>query len=158
MTTGKVVTLLISPHRGQPTVRVDQIHDIPGFGIEDKRYISRPGSVDDHPQTGCQITLIEQETIKAICKEGIQISPGQTRRNIITHRIALNDLVGMDFSVGHIQLKGVRLYEPCDYLARKIKPRRKQAIFHRGSLRSDILINGIIHLYDTITTTKREQL
>jgi MOSC domain-containing protein YiiM len=156
MSTGNVVGIYISPQRGHPTTSVEHIHVIPGCGIEGDRYFRQPGTADDHPRTGHQITLIEKEAIDAICQDGIQISPDQTRRNIITLGISLNDLVGKEFSVGEILLRGVRLCEPCDYLADQTDPRLKQSMSHRGGLRADILTAGFIHIHDRITISSKE--
>jgi MOSC domain-containing protein YiiM len=152
MSTGNVVGIYISPRRGEPTIWVEQIHVIPGCGIEGDRYFRLPGTPNDHPKTGRELTLVELEAIEAMCREGLQISPDQTRRNIITRGIALNDLVGKQFSVGIIRLLGIRLCEPCDYLAGKTDPRVVQSMSHRGGLRADILTDGFIRLNDLITT------
>ena len=65
---------------------------------------------------------------------------------------ALNNLVGVVFSIGNIQVRGVRLCEPCNKLANRIDPRIEQSMAHRGGLRVDILTDGIIHRNDPITT------
>jgi MOSC domain-containing protein YiiM len=158
MNIGSVVGIYISHHRGQPTESVEQIHVIPGCGIEGDRYYQPPGLNSRPRRTGFQITLIEQEAIEAINMDGIQISPEQTRRNIITCGISLNNLVGVDFSVGGISLRGIRLCEPCDYLAGQVDPRLKQSMSHRGGLRADILTDGFIYINDSITTHQEEQL
>ena len=152
MTTGNVIGIYISPHRGEPTVSVEHVHVIPGKGIEGDRYFQTPGMKDALTRTGRQLTLIEQESIEAMCQDGVQISPGETRRNLITQGIALNDLVGKRFFVGQIELLGIRLCEPCDYLASRTDPRVKQSMAHRGGLRVDILSEGYIHINDFITT------
>jgi MOSC domain-containing protein YiiM len=64
----------------------------------------------------------------------------------------LNDLVGHLFSIGTIQLRGVRLCEPCQYLANRTDPRILSSMTHRGGLRADIITEGIIHINDIITT------
>ena len=151
---GKVVGIYIASRRGDPTQPREQIHVLAGRGIEGDRYFHSP---EDQPdRTGTQITFIEQETIDAMCRDGVEISPDQTRRNIVTQGVALNELVGKKFSVGNIQLRGIRLCEPCDYLASRTHPQVKQSMAHRGGLRADILADGYIHLNDTITTSHKE--
>ncbi len=156
MSSGKVVGIYISLRRGEPTVWVEQIHAVPGCGIEGDRYFKRPGTPDDHPKTGRQVTLIEMEAIEAMVQDGIIITPGQTRRNIITRGVSLNSLVDREFSVGSIRLLGVRLCEPCDYLASQTDPRILHTMSHRGGLRADILTDGLIYLNDLITTSLQE--
>jgi MOSC domain-containing protein YiiM len=152
MSVGKVVGLYISPSRGEPTRSVEQIYVAPGKGIIGDRYFRQTEIGERHPKSGQEITLIEMEAIEALCQdEGIQISPGQTRRNIITCGVSLNDLVGFIFTVGNIQLRGVRLCEPCNYLASRTDPRVLPALAHRGGLRAEIITEGIININDLIT-------
>ena len=61
----------------------------------------------------------------------------------------MNSLV-IFFFIGEIQLRGVRLCEPCQYLANKTDPRILHAMVHRGGLRADILTEGNIHINDSI--------
>jgi MOSC domain-containing protein YiiM len=149
---GKVVGLYLAPGRGEPTVSVQQVHVVPGFGIVGDRYFNQPGTTHAHSKSGQQITLIELETIEAICLEaGIQLTPDQTRRNVVTHGVSLNDLVGQTFNIGSLQFHGVRLCEPCKYLANRTDLRILQSMAHRGGLRAEIITDGIIHLDDIIT-------
>jgi MOSC domain-containing protein YiiM len=154
MTIGKVVGIYIAQKQGDQTVLVDQVHVIPGLGIEGDRYFTKPTNPDGKTKTGRQITLIELEAIESLRdNSGIPITPAQTRRNLITSGIALNDLVGKLFNVGNIQLQGVRLCEPCQYLADRTDPRILKAMAHRGGLRADIITEGNIQINDPITIT-----
>ena len=153
---GQVVGIYFAPQRGEPMLEAKQAHIIPGRGIEGDRYFKSVGTTDDPQKTGTEITFIEQEAIDAMRRDGVRISPEQTRRNIITRGISLNDLVGREFMVGASRLRGIRLCEPCDYLASRTDPRVKQSMAHRGGLRADILTDSIIHLNDPITTPPKE--
>jgi MOSC domain-containing protein YiiM len=149
---GIVEGIYIAPARGEPTEFVGEIHVIPGKGIEGDRYFYQPGTRDVYSKPGQELTLIEIESIEAICQEeGIQITPDQTRRNSVTRGVSLNDLVGCVFNVGNIQLRGIRLCEPCNYLANRTDPRILHSMAHRGGLRAEIISDGIIHLNDAIT-------
>jgi MOSC domain-containing protein YiiM len=155
MNPGKVEGIYIAPHRGEPTISVEQAHIVPGKGIEGDRYYTQPGIHDESTKPGQEITLIEMEAIEAICREeGIHLTPAQTRRNIATRGVPLNDLVGRMFSIGNLQLRGVRLCEPCDYLANRTDPRILNSMAHRGGLRAEIISEGIIHRNDTITVSE----
>ena len=154
MTSGKVVGIYIAHQRGEPTIVVDQAHAVPGMGIEGDRYFGRNDIPSSHGRPAREITLIEMEAIESMREaDGIQITPDQTRRNIITHGIALNDLVDQLFCVGNVQLHGVRLCEPCQYLADRTDPRVLASMSNRGGLRAEIITEGIIHINDKITTT-----
>jgi MOSC domain-containing protein YiiM len=153
MTIGKVVRIYIAQNRGDQTVNVDRIHVVPGLGIEGDRYFKKSTDKEGQSKTGREITLIELEAIESIrLIDGIQITPEETRRNIITNGIPLNELVGHIFFIGSIKLRGVRLCEPCQYLANKTDPRILNAMVHRGGLRADILTEGYIQTNDMITS------
>ena len=155
MTNGRVEGIYISPNRGEPTIFVEHVHVVPGMGIEGDRYFKPPGTTEARSKPGCELTLIEIEAIEAICKEdGIQITPDKTRRNIVTRGVSLNELVGSVFTIGNIQLRGVRLCEPCNYLANQTDPRILNSMAHRGGLRAEIISEGIIHIKDVITISE----
>lgn len=153
MSIGKVEGIYISPNRGEPTMLVEQAHVVPGMGIEGDRYFIHHGTSNSDSKPGREITLIEMESIEAICQQdGVNITPDQTRRNIVTRGISLNDLVGQLFNIGTIQLLGIRLCEPCNYLASRTDPRILHSMAHRGGLRAEIISEGIIHVNDVIKT------
>jgi MOSC domain-containing protein YiiM len=152
---GIVEGIYIAHARGEPTEFVEQVHVVPGKGIEGDRYFSQPEIKDFDSKPGLELTLIEIEAIEAICKEdGIQISPDQTRRNIVTRGVSLNELVGHAFSIGDLQFRGIRLCEPCNYLAKRTDPRILRSMTHRGGLRAEIITDGIIHLNDIISISE----
>jgi hypothetical protein len=85
MTIGKVVGIYIAECKGDEVVFVNQAHVVPGLGIEGDRYFKKTSDPDGQSKTGREITLIEIETIESMCDDdGIQITPQQSRRNIIT--------------------------------------------------------------------------
>jgi MOSC domain-containing protein YiiM len=154
MTRGKVEAIYIAHQQGEPTILVDQAHAVPGMGIEGDRYFGRHDISSKHARPGREITLIELEAIVSMNREeGIPINPGETRRNIVTRGIALNELVDRVFYVGNVQLRGVRLCQPCQYLADRTDPRVLASMSDRGGLRAEIVTEGIIHINDIITTT-----
>jgi MOSC domain-containing protein YiiM len=149
---GIVKAIYIAHTKGEPTTSVDQVHVVPGLGIEGDRYYQLLFNPGKSPKPGRELTLIELEAIEYIRSvEGVQITPEQTRRNIITTGIALNDLVGIEFQIGNVQLRGVRLCEPCQYLADRTDKRVLQSMVHRGGLRVEIISEGIIYINDIIT-------
>lgn len=152
MKIGIVEKIYIAPASGEPTESVDRIHVVAGKGIEGDRFYLQSESKDTQSKTDREITLIEMETIDAIYKEDrIKITPDQTRRNIVTRGVSLNDLVGHVFSIGEIKLLGIRLYEPCNYLASRTDPRLLHSMVHRGGLRAKIIVDGMIHINDPIS-------
>jgi MOSC domain-containing protein YiiM len=106
---------------------------------------------DDERHDGYDLTLIEQEALTAIEREaGIELGPGEHRRNVETRDVALNHLVGRRFRVGDAVCRGNRLCEPCNYLQRVTQDGVLQALVHRGGLRADVLEDGTIRPGDVV--------
>lgn len=145
MDNGQLILIYITPSEGQLMQMIDQVNAVPGKGLVGDRYYSKTNARPDS-----QVTLIEIETIQALEKEGILLSPGETRRNLVTQGIALNNLVGKEFWVGRVRLRGHRLCEPCDYLAKMTQPEVLAALVHRGGLRAEIITEGVLKVGDTI--------
>jgi MOSC domain-containing protein YiiM len=131
---------------------VSQITAIAGVGLEGDRYATRTGSFSAKPKPGRQITLVEAEAIEALERElGLQLASGETRRNLVTRGVALNHLVGREFRVGEVRLRGHELCEPCGDLARMTgKPQILPGLVHRGGLRAEILEGGVIGVGDPV--------
>ncbi|HYZ82364.1 MAG TPA: MOSC domain-containing protein, partial [Solirubrobacteraceae bacterium] len=72
------------------------------------------------------------------------------RRNVVTRGVALNDLVGHEFTVGAVRCRGMRLCEPCTVVQRYAGRPVLRALVHRGGLRADILSEGEIRPGDEI--------
>ena len=148
---GSVHSIHITAVAGEPTVSVEEARAVAGKGLEGDRYFSGSGSWSSTPGSGRQVTLIELETIEALERDyEMKIEPGQARRNIVTSGVALNHLVGREFSAGEVRLRGMRLNEPCDRLARLTDEKVKQGLVHRGGLRADIVSGGVIRVGDEI--------
>ena len=151
---GSVHSIHIAAVASEPTVPVEEVHAVAGQGLEGDRYFSGNGSFSQTPGSGRQVTLIELETIEALDRDyEMKIEPGQARRNIVTSGVALNHLVGREFSVGDVRLRGMRLNEPCNHLASLTDEKVKQGLVHRGGLRADIVSGGVIRVGDEILVT-----
>jgi len=151
---GKVHSIYITPTAGDPTQPVEQVHAVPSMGLQGDRHFGP--SEKKRPGGGRDITLIALEDIQAIVEEtGIQFTPADARRNIVTQGLALNDLVGCEFFVGGVALRGVRLCEPCQHLASLTDARLLPALVHRGGLRADIINEGDIRVGDLITSDNK---
>ena len=151
MPIGKLVAIYITAETGRPMVEIPQAQAIPGTGLEGDRYASGSGLYSNTPGTGRQVTLVEAEAIEALNQEeNLGLEANQTRRNLLTLGVPLNHLVGKEFRVGTVMLRGVRLCEPCDYLAGLTRPEVLPGLVHRGGLRADILSSGVIRPDDEI--------
>ena len=107
---GEVLSLHITPAGSQEMASPREVSTVPGQGLEGDRYLLGTGFYSDKPDTGRQITLIEEEVLAALQAElGITLSGAESRRNVVTRGAPLNDLVGLEFTVGEVRLLGVRL-------------------------------------------------
>jgi MOSC domain-containing protein YiiM len=147
---GNVASIHISPSDGQPMQSVPEAHAVPGRGLEGDRYFSKTGTFwKDEPDR--EVTLIESEAFDGMKREtGLDLHPSEGRRNIVTRGVALNHLVGQEFDVGNVRLRGLRLCEPCSHLAKLTVPGILGGLTHRGGLRAQILSDGIIRVDDVI--------
>ncbi len=149
MRQGTVVSIGISPIGGESMTTVEGVRAFAGRGLEGDRYFSNQGTFSDTPGSGRQVTLIESEAIDAVERDcGYKLEYKDSRRNIVTHGVALNDLVGKEFSVGAVRMLGVRLCDPCNHSFPDGNV--KQALVHRGGLRADILNDGVIRVGDAV--------
>jgi MOSC domain-containing protein YiiM len=151
--TGSVVSLHIAPTGVAAMLTQDQVQVVAGRGLEGDRYFAGLGTYSNNPGTGRHVTLIEIEAIEALKREyGVEIALSQSRRNIATRNVALNHLVGREFFVGAVLLRGMRLCEPCAHLEGLSARGALRGLIHRGGLRADIITSGTIRIGDSIAT------
>ena len=149
-----VVSIHVGPRGAATLTATREVRAVPGKGLEGDRYAAATGTFSKSTKPGRQVTLIEIEAIEALARDcGIAIEPGEARRNIVTKGVALNHLVGREFSVGEVVLRGIRLCEPCDHLEKMTGKKLKEGLAHRGGLRADIVREGVIRTGDAICNT-----
>jgi MOSC domain-containing protein YiiM len=125
---------------------------VPGRGLEGDRYFLGIGTFSPTPpKPDFEITLIEREKIDAFARlSGLPFTAEQARRNLVTVGVDLNALVGLEFMVGDVRLRGIRLCEPCHYLAKISFPETLKGLVHQGGLRAEILSEGLLLVGDDI--------
>lgn len=69
----------------------------------------------------------------------------------MTEGVDLNELSGKEFLVGEVRIRGIRLCEPCNYLAKTSFPEILKGLVNKGGLRAQILSEGVIHVGDCIS-------
>ena len=143
--TGRVEAIHVAPSSGAPMVGLERVRAIAGVGLEGDRYATKAGTWSPDPRVDRDITLIEAEVVEDLAAtDGIHLGPGETRRNVTTRGIRLNDLVGRRFRVGDVVCEGTRLCEPCQYLTDTIGKPILRPLVHRAGLRARILEGGEI--------------
>jgi hypothetical protein len=132
---------------------VDQATAIPGRGLLADRYERGVGTFSDWPKDH-ELTLVEAEVIEDLARvHDVHFAPGETRRNLTTRNVRLNDLVGRRFRIGaDVECEGTRLCEPCDHLeAVTGRPGLCRLMASRGGLRARILTAGTVRVGDAVT-------
>ena len=151
MSQGTVVSINIAHAGGEPMESLGEARAVVGRGLEGDRYFEKQGSFSNNPGTGREVTLIESEAIDALERDyDVSLEYKDARRNIVTRGVALNHLVGKEFRVGDVAMRGVRLNEPCNHLASLTNEKVKPGLVHRGGLRAEILNDGIIRVGDAV--------
>jgi MOSC domain-containing protein YiiM len=148
---GRVVSLHIAPQSAKPMLSVPQVNAVADGGLEGDRFFRASWSSANRPDKA--VTLIEDETVEAAAAElGIEVVPGDMRRNIVTRGVPLIDLLDREFTIGAVVMRGVRLFQPCAHLERISKvPGIARALLHRSGLKAAIVSGGTLRVGDRIS-------
>jgi MOSC domain-containing protein YiiM len=149
----RVEAIHIAGDRGRPTRSVESVRALPGVGLEGDRYASGRGTWGRRGTRGPgrDLTLIEAEEVERLAMHfGIELAPGESRRNVTTRGVRLNELVARRFRIGGVVCEGVRLCEPCTYLEDVTGKPLREPLLHRAGLRADIVTSGTIAVGDPI--------
>ncbi len=148
---GHLLAIYIGSRKHADLQRVEEVQAMPGSGLEGDRYFLQQGTFSKPGSPDREVTLIEMEAIEALAREcKFTLEPGQARRNLVTRGVPLNHLVGQEFSVGEVLLRGLRLCEPCDHLEALTVKGIKDGLCHRGGLRAQIVRGGFVRSGDPI--------
>ncbi len=147
---GKIVKLLLSRDINTPMQNVNQMVLEENKGIFGDRYYYQEGTFSNKGvvEPDRDVTLIEIESIENFNKEYNQdVLPEDLRRNIVISNCDLNNLVDKEFQIGKVVLKGIRLCEPCNFLAKKLDNEKfLEGMLHKSGLRAKIIKGGSIDL------------
>ena len=147
-----VAALCYASREGATPLSVSAVQVVAGAGIVGDRYF-----VPQRRDRRLEITLIEAEEIEAFnARNGTRLALTDPRRNVVTRGVRLNALVGSEFTVGDVRLRGIELCEPCGTLSRYLasfglaKRHLVREFMHRCGLRAAILDSGTIRVGDPI--------
>ena len=150
MWTGTIDSIHIAAGAKAPTQALTQVRTIPGAGLEGDRYALKQGTFFK-PEPDYELTLIEAEAIDALKRDyGVELKAGDPRRNLVTRGVPLNHLVGREFRIGEVKIRGIRLCEPCSHLEALVGQPVIKGLRHRGGLRAQILTAGTIRVGDAV--------
>ncbi len=144
---GIVEQIAITPQPSALPEPVERIEVVAGQGPRgDRKFAPKPMK-----RKGKDLTLIEAEALESLRDEtGIELSHEESRRNILTRGIPLNDLVGRRFRVGEVECEGVVLNDPCTHLESLTYEGVLAGLQNRGGLRANVLRGGRIAVGDEV--------
>src|SRR2546423_2579004 len=127
-----------------PLLEVRKIECVAGRGIRGDRFY------DYRDAYKGQITFFSLEVFeKVVTRFGLtNKSAGHLRRNVIVSGVNLNDLIGQEFSVQGVRLRGTAHCRPCYWMNQAIAPGAEEFLQGNGGLRAQILSDGVIAVGD----------
>ena len=144
--TGVVEAIYVSARHGEPKTR-----------IPDAELRARIGLVGDRYAGNGVVSIIDAEAVEDFNRvTGLDVSPGETGRNVVTRGVRLNDLVGRTFRLGDAVLRGFELCEPCLNLGSRLAtddvspPQIVKAFTHSAGIRARVLESGRVAPGDSL--------
>ena len=143
---GTIEAIYVSAKHGQPKVSIPRADLRAEIGLIGDR----------HAGYGV-VSIIETEAVETFNDTtGLDVSPGETGRNVVTRGIRLNDLVGRKFRLGNAVLKGFELCEPCSNLGSRLateavgSPAVVKAFTYSAGIRAYVVASGEIEPGDAV--------
>jgi MOSC domain-containing protein YiiM len=151
VSSGSLAEIWRTPVAAAPMQRLSSARLVAGVGLEGDRYALGGGTWAQYPDLEKQLTLIDAADVAAVAQEtGSALTAGDTRRNLVTARIELPDLVGSWFAVGDALLFGMKRCPPCTHLERLTGVRLVKAMAHRGGINAAVFIGAEVGEGDAV--------
>ena len=130
------------PARNYEIIEVTELHCLAGRGLKGDRFL------DFKTDYKGQITFFEEEVHAKLCEQFAvhDKSPGAFRRNVITRRMDLNSLIGVEFEIQGVHFLGTEECKPCYWMNQAFHDGAEEAMKGHGGLRARILGDGILRL------------
>ncbi len=160
---GRVVGLYLCRAIGEHMQSRATVRAMAGKGLDGDRYATDRGSYSRAArQVIRHVSLIGREAIEAANQELIQrgllpFEPNETRRNVVLEGADVYELLGQEFNIGAVRLRGIEPTRPCHIPSMAAnKTGFKEAYHNRGGVRAEVLTNGCISLGDALIGPKRD--
>lgn len=161
---GMVEGIFIAERSGEPMRSVREVAGEAGRGLLGDRHCRPDPQAILEPSCGPEapphhqvqdLSLVEAEVLDALREEhGIELRGDETRRNVLTRGVRLNDLVGRRFRLGGLLCDGVELCEPCVSIQRQTGKPVLRPLVHRGGLYARIVQSGTVRVGDEIAAVE----
>ena len=156
--TGSVVEIWVADAAAAPMRRGAPVEAVAGAGRAGDRYALGGGTWAQYPDLEKQVTLIDRSDVAAVAAEtSSAITPGDTRRNVVTTGVDLPALVGQWFTVGDVLLFGMKRCPPCTHLERLTGIRLVRAMAHRGGVNAAVFVGAPIREGDVVRPVSEEE-
>ena len=145
----RLESILVAANAGDELKSVDKAELVSGMGIVGDRYYKKIGTFSEGlAKSGdFEVTLIESEQIDSFNLEtSLDYQAKDFRRNLVTSGVSLEALVGVEFKVGNVVLKAVRLCEPCKYLSDRLGEVVMRRMMGKCGIRAVIIEGGEINV------------
>ena len=147
---GTVRGVFLASEAKKRMISVGEARAIAGIGLAGDRYAKGVGSYSN--ATGAnlkvrQISFIQREMIQLANRETeVPFEAVDTRRNVETEGIELEQLIGQYFSVGETLMYGTKMCDPCKIPSNVSGKKGFLEAFrgYRGGIRAQILTGGDI--------------
>ena len=142
---GSVTEIWLTGAAAEPMRRARSVEAIAGLGLAGDRYALGGGTWAAYPDLEKQVTLIDRDDVAAVAAETASaLTPGDTRRNLVTTGVDLPALVGRWFTVGDVLLFGMKRCPPCTHLERLTGVRLVKAMARRGGINAAVFAGGTV--------------
>jgi MOSC domain-containing protein YiiM len=144
---GQVEAIFICAEASAPMQPLTEAHAVAGAGLAGDRYSLGTGFYSDRPRPdgGRELTLISTEMLDDLfATSGIRLDPVESRRNLLTSGIGLNELIGRQFAIGDVLCEGIDYCTPCEHLVELTGKPVLKPLVDRGGLRARIVAGGTI--------------
>ena len=151
--TGTIEGIFTTGAAGQPMQSLTEAVAVADHGLVGDRYHDERGFYSERPMPdgGRQLTLVEAEVLESLAAEhGIELTPVESRRNVVTRGVQLHNLIGKRFWIGPLLCEGTRVCEPCVRLEELTGKPVNAPLVHRGGLRVRIIEGGTIRIGDSV--------
>jgi MOSC domain-containing protein YiiM len=137
-----------------PLIEVGRIECVAGSGIRGDRFFDYR---DDYKG---QITFFSWEVFERLVAHfGLaNKSAGDLRRNVVVSGANLNELIGEEFSIQGVRLRGTAHCKPCYWMNQAVAPGAEEFLQGNGGLRAQILTDGVIAVGDAQLVLRQERL
>ncbi len=151
---GRIHKIFIADSANSKPISLTKAELIAGKGIKGDRYYKGTGTFSEMlaGKPLSELTLIAKERVDEFNQQfHFDFSYAEFRRNLITERIELNQLVDKTFYIGDVELLGIKLCEPCPHLAALLTPQVLPSLTGKAGLRAQILNGGTLQINQTLS-------